>query len=347
MKAGFYPRLALDGIRKNKRLYLPYMLICIGTIMMYYIILFLQHSQALEYMPGSGTICATLNLGGWVIAVFACIFLFYTNSFIIRRRKKEFGLYNMLGMGKRNIGRILIWETLFVYIITVGLGLAAGIILSKLAELGLVNIMQADVTYNLSVSVQAIAMTALIFGIIFALLFLNGLRQIRFSSAISLMRSENIGEKPPKGNILFGLLGLALLAGAYYIAITTLDPITALALFFAAVIMVILGTYLLFISGSVAFCRLLQKNKKYYYKPSHFVSVSSMVYRMKRNGAGLASICVLATMVLVMLSSTASLYFGSGDALNTRYPREIVLTLRMTEFSGLEEDNVDRLRRDG
>lgn len=346
MKAGFYPRLALDGIRKNKRLYLPYMLICIGTIMMYYIIMFLQHSQALEYMPGSGTIGATLNLGGWVIAVFACIFLFYTNSFIIRRRKKEFGLYNMLGMGKRNIGRILIWETLFVYIITVGLGLAAGIILSKLAELGLVNIMQADVTYNLSVSVQAIAMTALIFGIIFALLFLNGLRQIRFSSAISLMRSENIGEKPPKGNILFGLLGLALLAGAYYIAITTLDPITALALFFAAVIMVILGTYLLFISGSVAFCRLLQKNKKYYYKPSHFVSVSSMVYRMKRNGAGLASICVLATMVLVMLSSTASLYFGSGDALNTRYPREIVLTLRMTDFSGLEEDNVDRLRRE-
>ena len=172
------------------------------------------------------------------------IFLFYTNSFIIRRRKKEFGLYNMLGMGKRNIGRILIWETLFVYIITVGLGLAAGIILSKLAELGLVNIMQADVTYNLSVSVQAIAMTALIFGIIFALLFLNGLRQIRFSSAISLMRSENIGEKPPKGNILFGLLGLALLAGAYYIAITTLDPITALALFFAAVIMVICCSFL-------------------------------------------------------------------------------------------------------
>ena len=280
MKAGFYPRLALDGIRKNKRLYLPYMLICIGTIMMYYIIMFLQHSQALEYMPGSGTIGATLNLGGWVIAVFACIFLFYTNSFIIRRRKKEFGLYNMLGMGKRNIGRILIWETLFDYIITVGLCLAAGIILYKLAELGLVNIMQADVTYNLSVSVQAIAMTALIFGIIFALLFLNGLRQIRFSSAISLMRSENIGEKPPKGNILFGLLGLALLAGAYYIAITTMDPITALALFFAAVIMVILGTYLLFISGSVAFCRLLQKNKKYYYKPCLFVSVSAMVFRL-------------------------------------------------------------------
>lgn len=152
MKAGFYPRLALDGIRKNKRLYLPYVLICIGTIMMYYIITFLQYSQAISYMPGSATIAATLNLGGWVIAVFACIFLFYTNSFIIRRRKKEFGLYNMLGMGKRNIGRILLWETLIVFVIAAGLGLAAGIILSKLAELGLVNIMQAEVTYSLSVS---------------------------------------------------------------------------------------------------------------------------------------------------------------------------------------------------
>ena len=263
MKAGFYPRLALDGIRKNKRLYLPYVLICIGTIMMYYIITFLQYSQAINYMSGSATIAATLNLGGWVIAVFACIFLFYTNSFIIRRRKKEFGLYNMLGMGKRNIGRILLWETLIVFVIAAGLGLAAGIILSKLAELGLVNIMQAEVTYSLSVSFEAIGMTVIIFGAVFALLFLNSLRQVRFSSAISLMRSENLGEKPPKGNWLLGLLGLILLAGAYYIAVTTEDPVAALALFFLAVIMVIVGTYLLFVSGSVIFCRLLKKNKKY------------------------------------------------------------------------------------
>ncbi len=344
MKAGFYPRLALDGIKKNKRLYLPYVLICIGVIMMYYIVMFLQYTDAINYMPGSGTISATLNLGGWVIAIFACIFLFYTNSFIIRRRKKEFGLYNMLGMGKRNIGRILFWETVTVYIITVGLGLAAGIILSKLAELGLVNIMQADITYDMSVSFEAIGMTALVFGVIFILLFLNSLRQVRFSTAISLMRSENTGEKPPKGNFLLGLLGLILLAGAYYIAVTTEDPVTALALFFVAVIMVIIGTYMLMISGSVTFCRLLQKNKKYYYKPNHFVSVSSMVYRMKRNGAGLASICVLATMVLVMLSSTASLYFGAEDALNARYPREIVLTLRTVDSSGLENENISALR---
>ena len=200
-----------------------------------------------------------------------------------------------------------------------GLGLAAGIILSKLAELGLVNIMQADITYDMSVSFEAIGMTALVFGVIFILLFLNSLRQVRFCTDIYLMRSENTGEKPPKGNFLLGLLGLILLAGAYYIAVTTEDPVTALALFFVAVIMVIIGTYMLMISGSVTFCRLLQKNKKYYYKPNHFVSVSSMVYRMKRNGAGLASICVLATMVLVMLSSTASLYFGAEDALNARY----------------------------
>ena len=323
MKKGFYPKLAFDGIRKNKKMYLPYILTSIGMVMMYYIIIFLQFSQSIKDAVQSSTVTQILGLGSWVIAIFSCIFLFYTNSFLIKRRKKEFGLYNILGMDKHNLGIILFWETLIIAVISLVIGLAAGIAFSKLAELVFLNLLKSDATFDLTVSSQGIGLCAIIFTVINILLFFNSLRQVRLSSAISLVKSEQTGEKPPKGNWIFGILGVLLLGGAYYISLSIEEPLQALTLFFVAVIMVIIGTYLVMISGSVLFCRLLQKNKKYYYKPNHFVSVSSMVYRMKRNGAGLASICILATMVLVMISSTTSLYFGEEDALAIRYPREI------------------------
>lgn len=344
MKFGFYPKLAFDGIRKNKRLYLPYIFTCVGMVAMYYIIVFLQTCKAILSLRGGQTVAGTLEFGGWVVALFAGIFLFYTNSFLIRRRKKEFGLYNILGMDKWNIGRILLWESLIISAISLAIGLFCGIALSKLAELGLVNVMKAQVTYSLSVSVDAILMTLAVFGVIFVLLLLNSLRQIRFANAISLIRSENTGEKPPKGNWLIGLLGLALLVAAYAIAVTIKDPISALVLFFVAVVMVIVGTYLLMIAGSVLFCRILQKNKSYYYRPNHFVSVSSMVYRMKRNGAGLASICILATMVLVMISSTSCLYFGAESSLRNRYPKDLNFTFYLTETDEMEQESLDRWR---
>lgn len=344
MKTGFYPKLALDGIKKNKRMYLPYILTCIGMIMMQYIIGFLQYSDLLTSMPGAGTAQEMLEMGGWVIAIFAGIFLFYTNSFLIRHRKKEFGLYNILGMGKRNIGFILFWENLIISVFSVAIGLILGIAFSKLAELGFVNIVKGDVTFEFRISAAAITKTAMVFGIIFILLFLNTIRQVRFSSALSLLKSENVGEKPPKGNWFLGILGVIMLGAAYYIAVSIEDPITALTLFFAAVIMVIVGTYLIMIAGSVLFCRILQKKKNYYYKSNHFISVSSMVYRMKRNGEGLASICILATMVLVMISSTATLYIGSEDTLHTRYPRDINMDFHFVKPEALSNDNIESIR---
>ena len=323
MKTGFYPKLAFDGIRKNKKMYLPYILTSIGMVMMYYIILFLQFSQNIRDAVRSSTAADILGLGSWVIAIFACIFLFYTNSFLIKRRKKEFGLYNILGMDKHNLSKILFWETLIITVISLVIGLAAGIAFSKLAELIFLRILKCDVTFNLSICPQGLGLCAAVFTAINILLFFNSLRQVQFSSAISLVKSEQTGEKPPKGNWVLGILGVLLLAGAYYLALGIKEPLQAMLLFFVAVVMVIIGTYLIMIAGSVLFCRLLQKNKKYYYKSNHFVSVSSMAYRMKRNGAGLASICILATMVLVMISSTTSLYFGEEDALAIRYPREI------------------------
>lgn len=346
MKKGFYPKLAFDGIRKNKKLYLPYILTSIGMVMMYYIIIFLQFSQSIKDAVQSSTVSEILGLGSWVIAIFSCIFLFYTNSFLIKRRKKEFGLYNILGMDKHNLGIILFWETLIIAVISLVIGLAAGIVFSKLAELIFLNLLKSDVTFDLTVSSQGIGLCAIIFTVINILLFFNSLRQVKFSSAISLVKSEQTGEKPPKGNWVLGILGVLLLGGAYYISLSIKEPLQALTLFFVAVIMVIIGTYLVMISGSVLFCRLLQKNKKYYYKPNHFVSVSSMAYRMKRNGAGLASICILATMVLVMISSTTSLYFGEEDALAIRYPREINIDISTLDTDLEENGQMDNIISD-
>ena len=344
MKLGFFPKLALDAIRKNKRMYMPYLLTCIGMVSMTYIIAFLQRSPIVRQMRGGANFQLMMSLGSFVVAVFAAIFLFYTNSFLMRRRKHEFGLYYILGMDKFAIGRVLLWETLLTAACALGIGLPGGIVLSKLAELGVVNLLRGDVQYTLSVSGAGIGWTAVIFCVIFVLLLLHNLRQIGKSTAIALLHSETAGEKPPKANWVLGIAGVVLLAAAYYLAVTIRDPLTALSLFFVAVLLVIVGTYLLFVAGSVLLCRILQRNKRYYYRANHFVSVSSMAYRMKRNGAGLASICILATMVLVMISSTASLYIGSEDALTTRYPRAFNFEFRCQSAADMSDTAIDFTR---
>lgn len=344
MKKGFYPHLAFDGIRKNKRLYLPYILTQIGMIMMFYIVIFLRYGKSLEGTFGDKTVNVVLMFGGWVIAIFACIFLFYTNSFLIRRRKKEFGLYNILGMDKKNISILLFWESLITSAISLFCGLVLGVALSKLAELGLIKVMnRAEVSYSFYVSPTAILLTAGVFSVIFLLLFLNSVRQIMSADAVTLLRSESLGEKPPKANPLLGVIGVLLLLGAYTIAVVVEEPQTAVSVFFIAVIMVIVGTYLLMVFGSVLLCRFLQKRKNYYYQPNHFVSVSSMTYRMKRNGAGLASVCVLATMVLVMISSTACLLFGTEDSISIRCPRDIALSTGFDTIDGLDDGNIKKV----
>lgn len=344
MKIGFYPKLAWDGIRKNKRLYTPYLLTCIGMVMMYYIILFLAQSPVIQQLPGSETIGSLLGLGSWVIAFFAMLFLFYSNSFLVRRRKKEFGLYNILGMGKWNITKILFWESVMIAAIALGLGIGSGIALSKLFELGMANLMSGQISYEFSISLSGVVTTVLVFGVIFGLILLNSLWQISLSNPVALLRGGNTGEKPPKAKWLMTIAGVLILVAAYYLAVNLEDPTTILVLFFVAVLMVIAATYLLFISGSVTLCRVLQKNKRYYYKSNHFVSISSMAYRMNRNGTGLASICILLTMVLVMLSSTTALFVGSEDSLRSRYPKDINVNLSMDRFQDIEEENVCHFR---
>ena len=326
-----YARLAWDGIRKNKRLYLPYILTCVGAVTMYYMMRELRDSPLLESMKGGGSSRMILGLGTWVIAVFSLLFLFYTYSFLIRRRQREFGLYHVLGLGKRHIALLCALETLFTAAIALVAGLAAGVGLPFAVELGLRSTMRAAVDFAFSINGGALLQTALLYLAIFLLILLSTLVKVGRGSAMSLLRSENYGEKPPKANVFVAVLGAVLLAVAYVMAVSIREPLQAMLLFFAAVILVILATYLLFIAGSVALCKVLQKNRNYYYQPRHFVSVSSMAYRMKRNGAGLASICILATMVLVMLSSSACLYFGAEDSLNATYPTEFDVTVWVSD----------------
>lgn len=323
MKKSIYPKFALDGIKKNSRLYLPYIFTCVGMVMVTYIIKSLSISQTVKSIPGGSSITAMMEFGTYVIAVFSLVFIFYTNSFLIKRRKKELGLYNILGMEKKHIAIIIFYENLYIALISIVGGTAFGIAFSKLSELGLVNIMGGVVDNKFSVSVESIFVVLVIFAIIFALIFLNSVRRIGFSSTVDLLKGGSFGEKPPRANWALGISGVIVLASAYTIAITIENPLGAFTWFFIAVLMVIVGTYMIMICGSVLLCRIMQKNKRYYYKPNHFVSVSSMSYRMKRNGAGLASVCILATMILVIVSSTTCLFYGSEDSLNGRYPRQI------------------------
>lgn len=339
----FYSKLAATGIKNNRKLYIPYILAGSGMTAIVYIISFLQNSETLHSMGGGRTLTQVLGFGTFVMVLFSAIFLFYTNSFLIRRRKREFGLYNVLGMGKRSINKIMLRESGMIYLLTQLLGLFTGVALSKLAELGLIRIVHSTVTYTVVISKDSLVFTIISFAVIHLLIYLNSLRQLSFMGPLELLKSENIGEKPPKANPLMALVGIALMAGAYYIAITIDDPIEAMVFFFLAVIMVIVATYLLFITGSVTLCKALQKSKRFYYKPSHFISVSSMSYRMKRNGAGLASICILASMVLVTLSSTTSLYLGIEDAIANEYHHDVEISVLLFGETGFDDKIVHTL----
>lgn len=346
MRMNIYPKIAFGGISKNKRIYIPYAVTGAVMTMMFYILSFLMETPALEEMGGGSVLMSLLPFACGTVAVFSLLFMFYTNSFLVKQRYRELGLYSVLGMNKRNISAVMAYETLFTALASISTGLFAGILLSKSAELVLLNMLDMEISFGLSVGVISLRNTVLVFSAIYLLLLVNSVIKVRRSKPVELMQSQSAGEKIPRHTWIFAVLGVICLGAAYALAVSIKEPVTALFWFFAAVILVIIGTYLLFISGSVALCLLLRKNKKYYYKAEHFVSVSSMTYRMKRNGAGLASICILLTMVLVMLSSTASLYFGEEDALKNRYPSGVNIKIYYDRIDGISDENLDRLRGD-
>lgn len=298
------------------------MIASVIVIGMFYIILALSGNPDVAEMEGGEAMQSILFFGTIIAGVFAVIFLFYTNSFLMKRRKKEFGLFNILGMEKRHISKIILSETLIVSFINIAVGLLWGILFSKLALLIIAKLFATKLSIGFYVSSAHIIITLAVFLGVFFLVLCNNLIQVYRSKPIELLKGGQVGEKEPKAHWILSILGFIGLAVGYYLSVTTEKPIKALNVFFIAVILVVISTYLLFTSGSITILKALKKNKKYYYKSNHFIMISGMIYRMKQNAVGLANICVLSTMVLVMISTTLSMFIGADEIIKEVAPSE-------------------------
>jgi len=345
----FYSKFALNNLVKNKRFILPYIFSAIFTIASFYILTSLSLGSNLDKLPqGISATKQVLGFGVIVIAIFSAIFLFYTYSFLIKRRVREFGLYSVLGMTKKQIARILILETIFIAVITLVFGLAFGLLFDKLMLLVLLKLFTAGVSFGFVITPIAVFLTILLFGGIFFLLLIYTVVKISRLKIVALLKEENNGEREPKARFILAILGLGLTGYGYYLAQTIQNPIKAITMFFVAVLAVIFGTYLIFMAVSITVLKLMKNNKTFYYKPKNFISVSGLLYRMKRNAVGLANICILSTMVLVTMGTTSALYAGSEEAYNTRFPRDIIINgYRSTEGKLTEiEKNVKKATQD-
>lgn len=320
-----YLRLAWSNLKNSRQFYLPYVIAGMLSAMMFYTMCAIQGNDGLSKMRGGSSVQIVLYFGVVVVGVFVSIFLFYTNSFIMKRRKKELGVYNILGMEKIHVAKIMAWETVFSFLIAVVGGLITGIVFQKLLTMFLYRLTGLEAAIPFYISGWGCLHTAEMFGAIYVCILLYNLMQIRFSNPVELLHSGNTGEREPKTKIIQAVLGILCIVTGYYIAITTDNPVKAVSLFFVAVMLVIVGTYFLFNAGSIAFLKLLRKNKRYYYQTRHFTTVSGMIYRMKQNAVGLANICILSTMVLVVISMTVCMYAGIEDELKTQYPAELEL----------------------
>lgn len=343
MRKGLFARLALTGIRKNGKIYYPYMLTAVVTTAMLYIMASLKKNPELE----GSTLGFSLSLGLFVTTLFAFIFLFYTNSFLMKRRKKEFGLYMVLGMERKHLARVIWWETAFLWLVSLGAGLGLGVLLDKLMHLALGKLLGKSVALGFYVSGEVLWLTAFLISLVFALTLLNAVRQVWRADPIELLHGGSVGEKEPRNKWLLTLLGVVCLGAGYWLSIMVKDSATMIFVFFFAVLLVIAGTYLLFTSGSITVLKLLKRSRRYYYQPSHFISVSGMMYRMKQNAVGLANICILLTMVLVMVFSTTSLWWSMEDILNQQLRGDISIDTLENAPDDLLDVVDQELDRDG
>ena len=335
---GLFPKLAAQNVVLNRRFYFPYLLTIIGTAAGFYDIAAIAYDQGMRQLRGAEYVAMFSSIGVFIVAVFSAIFLFYTNSFLMKRRQKELGLYSVLGMSKPNIAGIMVFESLYIAVIGIAGGVAVGILLTKLVSLTLFRLMRLPVTYGFSVQPMAVIIVVLAFSLLILLTLLMNLARVGLSKPVELLRGGNVGEKEPKANWFLTLVGILSLGAGYAAAMLVDNPAMAVAVYFLAVFAVIIGTYCLFTSVSIAVLKALRRNRRYYYKARHFISVSGMLYRMKRNAVGLANICILSTMVMVMVSGTLSLYLGSAEQVNAYCPADVVV--ETTYYASSNEDHV-------
>ncbi len=338
MRNGLYPKLAAQGMRQNRRFFVPYLLALAGLTAAFYVMCALCFDPGVLTMRGFAYVLVMMQIGMIVAGILSTILLLYINSFLMKQRKKELGLYNILGMGKGNIALIQCWESLYTALIGIVGGLVLGVVLHKLATIALASLLQFSIPFSSSLSLPAAIVTAVFFGGLLALaLFLNLIR-VRVSNPIELLHDGNVGEKEPRTRWLLAVVGAVSMGSGYFIAVTTKDPALAMLFYFLAVILVIIGTYCLFTAGSIALLKILRNNKGFYYQTSHFIGVSGMLYRMKRNAVGLANICILSTMVMVMISGTLALYLGQGEIIAAQYPANLNMTISFDPSQGQSPD---------
>ncbi len=349
MRKGIFGRLAVLNIRKNRDTYVPYMLTCIFCIAMLYIMLFIQGNAGIKDMAGSESVRSIMVVGIIIVVIFSFIFLLYSNSFLMKRRQREIGLYNILGMEKGHIGRVLFAETVLTSVLNLVCGISLGILLSKLSLLFLLKLTHTSVQFGFCISRSGIVTCCAVYGAVFLLTLLNNLRRVHLSRPIELLQGSSAGEREPKAKWLMAALGFTCLGIGYRIAIKTESPIDAIPMFFLAVLLVMAGTYLVFTAGSIAVLKLMRWKKSFYYKLRNFTTVSGMLYRMKQNAVGLASICILSTGVLLMLSATVCLNWGIDDVIDERSPSDITIEARwlpLEEARGVREELLERIRKE-
>ena len=326
MPKSLYRKLSITILKNNKQSYIPFVLTCTGMVALYYIILALKSSKELKKLSGMGTLNNILTVVLFVVGIFALIFIFYTNSFLMKRRKNEFALYNMLGTQKKHLLKILAWENFYTALCSMTLGIFIGAVFYKIAESIFFNIIGVKIPASYMPDFVGIFATFRLFLIIFLIVYVNSAMQILFAKPINLLSSIKRGEAVPKVNLIYSVLGIVSLAIAYYLAATTKMPLKAMAIFFVAAVLVIIGTYICFVQVSILLLKILQKCKSFYYKTSHFTSISGLIFRIRQNAVGLANICILSTVVLVVVSAAVSFYAGGEDILRFRYPRNIVIS---------------------
>ena len=328
MHKGIFSRLAKQNIRNNKSTYIPYMITCIFCIAMIYMMEFLRDCPTLDQaVRQADEVRMIVFTGEIVVEIFCIIFLIYSNSFLMKRRQKEIGLYNILGLERNHIGIVMFLETIITSIGSLAGGIAAGIIGSKLALLLLLKLLHIPSVLGFYISVKGIFTCLFMFGIIFLMILFLNLAKIHLSRPVELLRGNNTGEKEPVVKWLMALIGFICLGAGYYLAVTTESPIKAITIFLLAVILVMAGTYLLFTAGSIVILKFLRRRKSFYYRTGNFISISGMLYRMKQNAIGLASICILSTGVLLMIAMTVSIYFGMNDIMLNRYPYDVDMSV--------------------
>lgn len=334
MKRGFFLKLARSNIGKNRRFFLPRILSEAGLLCVFYIVFTLRADERILQLRGGQYIEVFMSIGVAVMMLLSVILLFYINSFLMKQRKREFGVYNILGLEKRHICRVLFHETALSSLAAVALGLAMGTLFYKLCSLLICQLLNAEIVLGFYfINARSLALSGAFFLVLDVMAYGVNCVTIARMKPVEMLSSANVGEREPKVKWPLLVLGLLALGGGYYISLTTQNPLKAIVLFFVAVILVIIGTYFLFVAGSIFVLKALKKNKRFYYNKKHMPAVSGLLYRMKQNAVGLASIAILATGVLVMISTTVSLYAGAEETVKRNYPQDYYLSARYLQWS--------------